>query len=108
MKRKIYLVGPITGLEKLNYPEFIMAQELLNALGMDTVVPHDIFQGMDTSNFEHNDYMKHCIKEMVFCDTVVTLKDWELSKGAKMEVNIAREMGMEVIHIVSFLAKYGK
>ena len=93
-------------MEQLNYPEFIKCQERLNALGYDSVVPHDIFQGMDTREFVHMDYMKHCIKEMVFCDMVVTLKDWDTSKGAKMEVAIAREMDIEVVHIIAFLAKH--
>lgn len=93
---------------ELNYPEFIHAQEKLNALGFKTIIPHDLFQFMDTKEFKHNDFMRHCIKNMMDADFVVTLKDWDQSKGAKMEVAIARELEMEVIHIIAFLAKHSK
>ena len=104
----VYISGPITDMPELNYPEFKHAEEKINALGLDTLVPHDFFQDIDTGGFIHNDYMRVCIAEMMKADLVVTLKDWELSKGCKMEVNIAREIEIPVIHIVSFLEKHAK
>jgi hypothetical protein len=103
----VYISGPITGLPDNNYYEFMHAQERINAAGLDCLVPHEFFTHIDTVGFKHDDYMRVCIAEMMKADIIVTLKDWELSKGAKMEVNIAREMQMPVKHIVAFLAEHG-
>lgn len=102
-RQTVYLSGPITGMPENNYREFKLAEERINAMGFETLVPHDFFFGIDTREFKHNDYMRECIKQMMDADIVVTLKDWEQSKDCKMEVTIAREMDIPVQHIISFL-----
>lgn len=94
----IYLCGPITGLPNNNFEAFARVQEKLDAENVPNVNPHELFNGIDTKNFTHGDYMKHCISHLAFCDMVVTLKGWEQSIGATMEVRIARDMGKKIIH----------
>jgi hypothetical protein len=41
--------------------------------------------------------MRECIAALVTCDEIFMLKNWETSKGAKIEFYIADEMGMKII-----------
>lgn len=100
---KIYLAGPITGLAKLNLPEFRKLEEALKEQGMEVLVPHDLFTDIDTTDYLWEDYMKVCLPAMMDCDKVITLKDWEKSRGTKLEVHVARELDMPVLPISRFL-----
>lgn len=104
MKPIIYLSGPITGTPQNNYPEFKKVEERMNAVGLKVLVPHDFFEGMDTSEFKHNDYMRICIEKMMKATLIVTLKGWEDSVGCKMEINIARELNIPVQPVSTFFA----
>jgi Domain of unknown function (DUF4406) len=94
----VYVAGPIRNQVLNNVPAFEDAVEKLNALGYKTINPHNIFEGMDVSEYKQKDYMKRCISYMAMCDVVVTLPNWENSEGATEEVDIARRMGKEIIH----------
>lgn len=98
-----YVCGPITGIHENNFPAFKKVQEVLDSEAISNIIPHEIFDGIDTKNFTHADFMKHCISHLAFCDKVITLKGWESSVGATMEVRIARAMGKEVINAEVFL-----
>lgn len=100
---KIYLAGPITGIEDLNIHEFREKQIKLQERGYDVLVPHDLFDSIDTTEYEWEDYMKVCIPAMIECDFVVTLLDWSKSVGTTMEVNIARQLKMPVETIVNMI-----
>ena len=103
-EKTVYLSGPITNMPQNNYKEFAFAQAKIQSLGYTVINPHDLFNGVDTKDFTHDDYMRCCIVAMMNADIIVTLHGWEDSIGAVMEVSIARTMkSFTVIHIVSFL-----
>lgn len=99
---KIYIAGPITDMPNNNHSEFALAEQYLKGKGHRVVNPHSIFDSIDTTGFDHSEYMKHCVSELAHCDEVVTLQGWETSKGAKQEVDIARIMGKPVKHIIKY------
>lgn len=99
----VYICGPITGLPHENRQAFADVQQKLQELNVECVNPHDLFNDLDTSAFTHDDYMRVCISALSFCDKVVTLPGWENSKGALMEVQVARIMGKEVHFCESFI-----
>lgn len=101
----IYICGPITGLPGLNFTAFAHAEERLNALGFNTINPHEIFRDVNTEGFEHADYMKHCISFLGMCDRVVCLEGWEQSIGASMEVKCSHTLGKPVHTLESFIYK---
>lgn len=103
MKQSIYLSGPITGLAELNLPTFRECEETLKAQGYKVCVPHDLFDGLDTKDWEHKDYMRVCIAAMMSYDKVVTITGWENSQGANMEVDIARRLSIPVEPITYYL-----
>jgi len=48
-------------------------------------------------NPEWCEYMKHDIRELVFCDMICMLTNWKDSPGAKVEKKIAETIGLEII-----------
>jgi hypothetical protein len=92
MKKKIYICGPITHIPHGNRESFTQAKLVLEKLGYTAVNPHELFEGVDTGNYDWNDYMKTCIAEMLKCDIVVKLAGWVDSTGAKFESLIANTL----------------
>jgi hypothetical protein len=108
-KKIIYLSGPITGLVENNYQAFKLAQEKIEAHGFEVINPHEICEVIDPKEFEDskeywNVCMKICLTYLMKANTIVTLQDWDKSEGAKIEVGLARQLSIDVKHIVSFLA----
>lgn len=105
--QKIYLCGPISGRPSNNIHLFRHAAESLHENGFKYVeVPHDICAHLDTQNVEWADYMRECIKCLMTCDILITLPEWELSRGARLEVELARNLEIPVVAIHQVLAKF--
>lgn len=93
---KCYIAGKITGLDwgevvkKFNEAETEMAH-----MGFDPVNP------ITASNPEEKTwegYMKAGLIEMMQCSTVYALNDWRESKGATIEIHLAVQLGIDIIH----------
>lgn len=99
MKTKIYIAGPMTGLPEFNYPAFFEAQALLQDLDYDVfnpaALPMCIYDLHDEELWQW--YMKRAIPLLLECEQVCLLKGWGTSKGAKLEVIIAKNFGMRLM-----------
>ncbi len=91
--KKIYISGPMTGLPGLNFPAFHEAAACLRAQGHEVVNPAEF--GEDEGK-TWSDYMRDDIKALMDCDAIYMLPGWAGSKGARLELHIARVMGFEV------------
>lgn len=81
---KIYISGPITGIE--GYAEhFKNAEETLLAAGHEVINPAKV-NGELPKGTKHEEYMKMSFAMMDMCDTIFVLRGWKKSKGARMEV----------------------
>lgn len=91
--KKIYISGPMTGLQELNFPAFHEAAAELRAAGCQVINPaeHDEQLGK-----QWHEYLRNDIRLLMDCTHVVLLPGWENSKGARLEVHIARELGMTI------------
>ena len=93
---KIYISGKITGLDE--HEAFKMFDEAENELiiqGYEVVNPMNIEHNHDKSWLN---YMRTDIKALMECDCVYALNNWHYSRGAKIEVNLAKKLGMKVIY----------
>lgn len=93
---RLYVIGPVTGRENLNREAFEGARERLWDAGYDVLIPHDVVP----PDASHEQAMRLSIKAMLGCDGVVVLSDWEGSKGAKLEHDVAIACGL---HVHNFL-----
>ncbi|KAG1435666.1 hypothetical protein G6F57_021019 [Rhizopus arrhizus] len=86
----------MTGIDGHNFPAFNAAAERLRGFGLEVVNPadHGVVDGMGWS-----DYMRWDIVKLAGCHSVYVLPGWEKSKGASLEVSIARALGMLVFTV---------
>jgi hypothetical protein len=91
---RIYISGPMTGYPEFNYPAFRAAEHHLRNLGHDTANParHPVQDSWAA-------YMRLDLADLVTCDAVAVLPDWELSRGAVLEVHVAQQLGMSVLSV---------
>lgn len=93
-KKKIYIAGRVTGLPKNKViKKFFEAQQELEKLGFEVINPIRVVNNWKTP---WNTAMKQCIVALLDCDAVYMLSDWEKSKGAKVEYNIALSLQIPI------------
>ena len=100
---KVYVAGPMTGIPDHNFPAFRRAAELLREQGHEVVNPAEL----DDPTLTHEqlaakpwaDYMRRDIPLLLECDAIFMLPGWSNSKGASLELHIAQQLGMEVVHL---------
>ena len=90
--RRIYIAGPMTGLPDFNYPAFNAEAARLRAIGWDVENPAE---NPAPPSGEWIDYMRLAIPQLMTCDVIVLLPKWEKSRGARVEIRVARMMGMQ-------------
>lgn len=103
MKPKIYLSGPMTGIEDYNYPLFNSSAEVLRSYGYLVSNPAEHFNG--AQDLPKETYMREDIKSLLDCEIVVTLPNWQDSHGAQLEVEVARACGIPVVDLHDFLIR---
>ncbi|WP_095193333.1 DUF4406 domain-containing protein [Pseudomonas sp. Irchel 3A7] len=92
---RLYLTGPMTGFEDFNFPAFNKMASKLRAIGYIVENPAEHGVVLDA---EWGDYMAYELTRLSLCGLVAVLPGWESSKGARLEVHIARELGMSVLN----------
>lgn len=102
---KIYISGPMSGLPDLNFPAFHAAAELLRGAGYDVVNPAEL-------NPDPGKTWRECmsvdIKALCDCDAVAVLPGWDKSRGAMLELDIARRLEMQIGTVGEWLARVRK
>jgi len=92
----------MSGLPNFNYDAFFEAARALRDLGASVTNPAENGLPKDAP-WEH--HMRVDLCGMLLCERVVTLPGWERSRGANLEVRIARELGMGVLRLEEVLAQ---
>ena len=86
-KVKIYISGPITGIEpELCRARFAAAKKELHQRGMEPVSPLENGLPDDAPYDEH---MKRDLEMLANCEIIYMLNGWERSKGCRIEFNTA-------------------
>ena len=99
---KIYLSGPITGLEEEEYINLFTTWELrMLQLGYQTINPVELDQDLEWQlerKPTREEYLRHDLKELLTCDEILMLPGWSNSKGAQLERRVASECGIKVTY----------
>lgn len=105
----VYLAGPMSGIEKFNFPAFFEFQALLENNGLKVVSPaqHDIEEGVDINHPEQQ--TQGFREKMLAWDFgqivgpvvgVVLLPGWRTSVGARAECMLAQMIGKPAMEFV--------
>lgn len=116
MLERLYIIGPVTGIEDDNRPAFLKAQKALRRAGYDVDIPHDFIP----SGTPHEEAMivsigkltdRHYHVDGSFgrwkprYHGVATLPGWEDSQGALCEHLVAQECGIPCKTVEDWLEK---
>ena len=90
----LYLCGPMTGYLDYNHPEFArIAARLRDEAGPKVWSPHE--NGLPASATWH-EHMRADIAALMRCKALATHGSWQSSRGAQIEVKLAKSLDMEV------------
>lgn len=89
---RLYISGKMSGLEDHGLAAFNEAAAQLTQAGFDVINPAE--HGVGEQTWEQ--YLRRDLRWLLDCDHVATLLGWTTSRGAKLEVHVARELGMDV------------
>lgn len=91
---RVYIAGPMTGIDDYNFPAFNAKEAELRAVGFEVENPtaHGIVEGATWT-----DYMAYDLARLALCNTIYMLPGWAKSKGASIERQLALDLGMTVL-----------
>lgn len=92
----LYLAGQMTGLPNYNYPAFIRAEAKLRKAGYDVVNPALLNEAGETWEKCLRNDLKHIVTK---CNGMAVLDSWMNSRGARLEVSTAIQLGMLIIRV---------
>ena len=93
-KDKLYLSGPMTGLPNLNREAFTKAAKALRAEGYAVINPPELDRNEPQRSWEG--CLQRDIKYLMKCNAVALLPNWKKSRGASLEVYIAKALKYEI------------
>ena len=95
VKEKVYISGPIAGFDMEERKlAFLKVQHMLEGLGYLPVNPFDNGVPDDAHWRVH---MRADIAMLLGCDAIYMMPGWELSKGCKLELDVATSCGIRLM-----------
>ena len=110
----IYIAGPMRGHDDYNYPAFDRQQKVLEQQGWKVINPAEMdrndekpingpMQFDPENNYEDHEFMRNALKrDMVAicddCTAIYMMSNWEISKGAKTELALAKALGLDIYY----------
>ena len=117
---KVYIAGPMTGVENWNFPAFFEAEKTLISMGYRVVNPaHNNGETLELALEDAGSpespkrdwlyYIRRDLPQLLYCDVICLLPNWESSKGATLEYEVAKGIGLPIYKLVNGkLLNYGK
>lgn len=105
---KVYIAGPMSGLKDFNFPAFFEAERQLEALGYEVINPaHNdgatVQEALESAGTPESPnklwsyYMKRDLPHVMDVDMLCLLPGWQKSKGAMLEVTVAKALGLSLM-----------
>lgn len=92
---KMYISGPMTGMENFNREAFEMAERTLRDLGHSVFNPAWL-QYDDDTEFTYSDILSIDMTALSKCDAIYLLPGWGFSVGSCAEVEYAKALGLRM------------
>jgi hypothetical protein len=92
--KRLYIAGKMTGLPDNGYPAFNEAATALRAAGFHVENPAE--NPMPPCGGTWLGWMRQAIPQLMTCDAVVLLPNWEDSRGARTEYQLAVNVGLPI------------
>jgi hypothetical protein len=93
MSRTAYIAGKISGLPKKQVKnKFNLIAKQLTGQGYKVVKP------LAVEDEASDETVRNDIKKMLECDELHLLPDWQESRGAQLERDIALRVGMDLVY----------
>jgi hypothetical protein len=102
---KIYIAGPMSGLERNNYPAFHDAASVLEAAGYQPISPA---RGGLSSKAGRAEYMRRGLRDVLEADGVAVLAGCKRPRGAQLEVRVAEALSLDVRPISDWVSAAGR
>jgi Domain of unknown function (DUF4406) len=99
----IYISGPMSGIFDKNRHAFCCSAELLRTDGYIVVNPWEL--DIEDSRDTWEECLRRDIVALMKCTAVATLPGWKTSKGATLEIYIAKALKFPV-HSVNYWRKH--
>ncbi len=85
----LYIAGPMSGYTDWNFPAFFKAGSELSFAGYSVLNPA---RHGDLGDWSEN--MRLAVIDLMQCAGIALLPGWEKSRGASIEYNLAKELGI--------------
>lgn len=105
---RVYLAGPMRGIDQFNFPAFFGAADALSRAGHEVISP----ARRDIEAYPDFDYTTNSlagldlrtafswdVQQVLECDAVALLPGWQGSRGASIEAAIAQTIGTPVYEL---------
>ena len=100
---RVYIAGKMTGMPEFNYPLFNSTAKFLRDLGF---VVENPAENQTPPCGSWGGWLKQALRQMLLCDAVLLLDDWEDSRGARLERFVATEVGIPCIQLRNLFGDY--
>jgi hypothetical protein len=94
----MYISGPMAGLPNFNCEAFDEAEYFLKAMGYKVYTPANV--GRHDRNLTYEEKLRKVLRLMLKCENIYFLKGWEFSFGARLEMQIALALKMDITYEV--------
>lgn len=102
MSVRLYVSGPMTGYPNGNVPQFREAAEQLRTAGFTVENPAEY---PTPTSWTWEDYLRRDLQVVLAVDGIATLADVYLSRGARLEIHVANELGLPVLPVQVWLTQ---
>jgi uncharacterized protein DUF4406/uncharacterized protein DUF6378 len=96
IKQIVYISGPMRGYPECNYEAFHDAHGILAQQGYTVLNPAENFDGAKDLPIET--YMREDLSMLLGATDIYMLKGWHNSEGARLELAVAKSLGLTVIY----------
>jgi hypothetical protein len=99
----VYVSGPMSsiGPPTWNFPAFEARAAELREQGYTVISPNEYDEPDENGNIVEKPwdwFLRRDLVQLVKCGRIVLLPDWEKSKGAQLEHDVAKALGMEITY----------